>query len=315
MSFDDLNDDNVRNIFLLHLDPLKFDISPLVLVNKNVALALIEDTRHFKSMYQRVRTLCDSTQMRPFHLKNARILEMSGSNLNLQSVDTLFGLIREGYASPHITEIWLGSNFFFKEGAFIISRAIHCGSLPKLKKLGVSRNYIGDEGLASISDAFSHHHTRSENITTIHTHDNQITDRGFSTLCDAFSTGTFKHIKILGCACNYISIVSILRLANSISRGFLRELVYLNLNDNCINSACVEAIANAIVPDFNSRLKNLISLELAHNNIDIVGMRRMADVINSYGIPNIEFLDMSNNAVSSHCVVVACKNRGVKNSV
>ena len=148
------------------------------------------------------------------------------------------------------------------------------GALPRLKKLNLSDNNIGDAGVTALASALGQ--GALPLLSSLNLFCNQIGDSGLSNFVTAVGSnanGTLPLLAELILAHNQIGDVGASTFANATDpkegEGALPSLEKLYLHYNQIGDAGVTSLATAVA---NGALPALTFLHLGNNNIGIVAL-------------------------------------------
>ena len=193
------------------------------------------------------------------------------------------------------------------DGMKVISLCIANGSLPNLKSLFLTNNYIGDTGMTAFADALRMVPSVAlANLEELSLSRNLIGDTGMMAFAKAIKPtdkspmGPLASLKYLKLGGNKIGDVGMETFADAIASGAMGSLLSLNLAINMISDVGMVLFARAIKPteQFSmGPLWNLTHLLLSYNQISDEGMRAFSEAISSHSLPNVQDLMLNSNQI------------------
>jgi len=97
------------------------------------------------------------------------------------------------YAFMEVTELRYGSLNWCDDEALMVARVLASGAAPKLRKLDLGSNRIGDAAMEALTAAL----TTTSELTTLHLHLNYLSDKGLLLLANAIAEGSLPKLRVL----------------------------------------------------------------------------------------------------------------------
>lgn len=183
------------------------------------------------------------------NLPKLRKLSLCATFVNTVTRNGIFVLteaLSTSGACADLESIWLGGNALGDYGAMCVAKLLASGSCPKIIFLDLRSNYIGHDGIASLTHAFKDLSDRCQ-IEQLCLGSNLLSSECVSELTRCVENGALQKLQFLGLDGNFLSPASLSPLANALIRGAcpkLRELCIggnTELSRSAISSAFKEA--------------------------------------------------------------------------
>ncbi len=179
---------------------------------------------------------------------------------------------------PKIRKLYLNSNMVGDDGGIALFKAIGGGSLASLEFLNLDSNGIGDRGMEAlvlVSGSLPKLHTLSLDDNNV----GYVNNGGVIAISDAIQNGSLAALQVLILSSNYIydSYAAMYKLFRAVAK--LKHLRVLSLADNNIGYQGARAISNAI-----SGCSLAFEIALAGNEIGDEGVMLMRRTIDDEGL-------------------------------
>lgn len=187
-------------------------------------------------------------------------------------------------------------------GIKTFSHAVTSGALPRLVRIFLSHNRIGDVGLTSFSQACRTSRTLRylKHLDLCH---NQIFDEGMKSFASSIASGAFPDLQVLLLDSNGIGDAGLIALSDALKpssappwRGALRYLHEISVSHNQIGNEGMKAFASLIS---SKALRPLIKLNMAGNYIGDEGVKSFVSSISGGSLWSLVELDLSSNVFGS----------------
>ena len=199
---------------------------------------------------------------------------------------------------------------------------IASGALPKLEKLFLDENEIGDAGLIAFAEALKSPRGALGSLVTLWLEQNRIGKKGMQAFSSAIATGALPLLEKLILSGNAIGDAGLFALVDAVKpssanpRGALPRLEQLLLDSNAIGDAGLISLADAVKPTPESpmgALGSLVQLKLWDNHIGDKGMKAFASAIASGALPSLETLVVNDGPLGTEHpqLKAACEARGI----
>ena len=177
-------------------------------------------------------------------LEHCSVLTLANNQIDGACVRTILRPCIDCGALSQLWGLYLANNLIGNAGLVAIVEACAAGALPVLRRLGLSKNRIGAEGLAQ---AFAGRQDALAGVTSVCMQCNPMGDAGIEALAGGCERGALASCEELVLySGGGIGDAGAGALARAAAAGGLRKLKRLDLTDNDIGSAGCLAFAEAI---------------------------------------------------------------------
>jgi len=217
-------------------------------------------------------------------------LEIFNSTLTLSGIKRLCESLEKEHCP--ITEL----NIFYVELTDECVDRISGLVCSKLTRLILNDDQITDTGVASLCEALMR---PSCKVTTIDLGRNQITDTGVTSLCDALKLSSCK-VSILDLSNNQITDAGVTSLCDALAHLSCKETT-LNLSENQITDTGVTCLCDALThPSCR-----VITLDLSDNQVTDTGVTSLCDAL-THPSCKITTLTLTRNQITDAGVTSLC---------
>ena len=207
-----------------------------------------------------------------------------------------------------LTTLALNNNQLTCDGVATLAQSFGKGALPRLERLFLNSNLIGDLGMKSLvaSCVWS---GALEKLVELNFYNNKIGDKGLAAFAEALShrSKPLAALQTLWLNNNSFGSEGLIAFADVLPKGqALARLEFLWLNDNTIGDRGLTVLSRSVSEGGLAALKELY---LYNNRIGSSGMRALRDAVNKGAMPKLDDVYLSGNSDDSDPVDLALRQR------
>ncbi|EGW31449.1 uncharacterized protein SPAPADRAFT_62021 [Spathaspora passalidarum NRRL Y-27907] len=222
-------------------------------------------------------------------LPNLKLINLSDNAFGLQTIDPIEDYLAKAISIEHLILSNNGMGPFagarIGGSLFKLAQAKKLAGKPSLKTFICGRNRLENGSINYLAVGLRNH----QDLEVVRLYQNGIRPAGISKLIEKGLSNN-KKLKVLDLQDNTITTNGAIKLAETLSSW--NDLVELNLNDSLLKNKGSLKLVEAL--HTGDAKKNLLTLKLQYNELEVDSLRILADAIASK-LPNLKFLELNGN--------------------